>query len=106
MRLQLRSCDDCLNIAVRLAGCDVDVVLELRQAHSGMGAHTRTCRNALAEAKSSISKGVYFHVELCGPCPRMPKGLGQSLTLLATTGHGRKCRLGRLKKIDSTSGTL
>ena len=31
MRLQLRPRDDCLDVAVRLAGGNVDVILELRQ---------------------------------------------------------------------------
>jgi len=39
MRLQLRPRDDCLNVAMRLAGGNVHVILELRQEHIALNAH-------------------------------------------------------------------
>ena len=73
---------DCgFNVAMRLAGGNVDIILELQ------------AEDILVSRECSIrcTSILYIFVRL---------------TLLVTGLHGRKCKLGRLKKIDSTSFTL
>ena len=73
---------DCgFNVAMGLAGGNVDIILELQAVGILVsGGWSIRCTNIL-----------YTFMRL---------------TLLVTGLHGRKCKLGRLKKIDSTSFTL